>query len=158
MGAEQQAAELSKAVEAIVAPAVAKAGFDLEGLKVTKAGRRLLVRVLVDKDGGISLDDVAVVSKACSRALDETESTGGPFADAAYTLEVSSPGVDRPLTEPRHWRRNIGRLVAVHIGEEPVIGRVTAASERGIELEADGVRRSATYAELGPGKVQIELR
>lgn len=153
MGAERQAE-----VEAILAPAVAKVGFDLEGLQVTKAGRRLLVRVLVDKDGGISLDDVAVVSKACSKALDESDSTGGPFADSAYTLEVSSPGVDRPLTEPRHWRRNIGRLVAVHIGEEPFTGRVTAASERGIELEADGVRRSATYAELGPGKVQIELR
>lgn len=153
MGAERQAE-----VEAILAPAVAKAGFDLEGLQVSKAGRRLLVRVLVDKDGGISLDDVAVVSKACSKALDGAESTGGPFADTAYTLEVSSPGVDRPLTEPRHWRRNIGRLVAVHIGEEPFTGRVTAASERGIELEADGARRSATYAELGPGKVQIELR
>jgi ribosome maturation factor RimP len=153
MGSERQGE-----VEAILAPAVAAAGYDLEGLQVSKAGRRLLVRVLVDKDGGISLDDVAVVSKACSKALDEADATGGLFAEAAYTLEVSSPGVDRPLTEPRHWRRNIGRLVAVHIGEEPVIGRVTAASERGIELEADGVRRSAVYAELGPGKVQIELR
>jgi ribosome maturation factor RimP len=153
MGSEQRAE-----VESILAPAVSAAGYDLEGLTVTKAGRRLLVRVLVDKDGGISLDDVAVVSKACSKALDEADSTGGPFADTAYTLEVSSPGVDRPLTEPRHWRRNIGRLVAVNIGEEPVKGRITDASERGIELEADGVRRSATYAELGPGKVQIELR
>ncbi|RRS02061.1 ribosome maturation factor RimP [Glycomyces terrestris] len=153
MGSEQRAE-----VESILAPAVSAAGYDLEGLTVTKAGRRLLVRVLVDKDGGISLDDVAVVSKACSKALDESDSTGGPFADTAYTLEVSSPGVDRPLTEPRHWRRNIGRLVAVNIGEEPVTGRIADASERGIELEADGVRRSATYAELGPGKVQIELR
>ena len=153
MGSEQRAE-----VESILAPAVSAAGYDLEGLTVTKAGRRLLVRVLVDKDGGISLDDVAVVSKACSKALDEADSTGGPFADTPYTLEVSSPGVDRPLTEPRHWRRNIGRLVAVNIGEEPVKGRITDASERGIELEADGVRRSATYAELGPGKVQIELR
>ncbi|THV43244.1 ribosome maturation factor RimP [Glycomyces buryatensis] len=145
-------------IEAIVKPAVEKAGFDLEGLQVTKAGRRLLVRVQVDKDGGISLDDVAVASKACSGALDAAETTGGPFADDAYTLEVSSPGVDRPLTEPRHWRRNIGRLVAVHIGEEPVTGRVVAASERGIELEVDGESRSATYAELGSGKVQIELK
>ena len=145
-------------VAAIVAPAVEKAGFDLEGLTVTKAGRRLLVRILVDSDSGVSLDDVAVVSKAVSKALDAAETTGGPFADAAYTLEVSSPGIDRPLTEPRHWRRNIGRLVAVHIGEEPVTGRVVAASERGIELEVDGESRSATYAELGSGKVQIELR
>lgn len=153
MASKQQAE-----VEAIVAPAVTKVGFDLEGLTVTKAGRRLLVRVLVDSDDGVSLDDVAVVSKAISKALDSADGTGGPFADAAYTLEVSSPGVDRPLTEPRHWRRNIGRLVAVHIGGEPVTGRVAAASERGIELEVDGESRSATYAELGSGKVQIELR
>ncbi|HEU5129861.1 MAG TPA: ribosome maturation factor RimP [Glycomyces sp.] len=145
-------------VEAVVAPAVAEAGYDLEDLTVTKAGRRLLVRILVDADGGVNLDDVAVVSKAVSKALDSDDGTGGPFAGAAYTLEVSSPGVDRPLTEPRHWRRNIGRLAAVHIGEEPVIGRVVAASERGIELEVDGESRSATYAELGPGKVQIELK
>ena len=153
MASKQQAE-----VEAIVAPAVAKVGFDLEGLTVTKAGRRLLVRVLVDSDDGVSLDDVAVVSKAISKALDSADGTGGPFADAAYTLEVSSPGVDRPLTEPRHWRRNIGRLVAVRIGEEPVTGRVVAADERGIELEVDGESRAAAYAELGPGKVQIELK
>jgi ribosome maturation factor RimP len=145
-------------LKAIVEPAVAEAGFDLEDLTVTKAGRRLLVRILVDSDAGVSLDDVAVVSKAVSKALDSADGTGGLFADAAYTLEVSSPGVDRPLTEPRHWRRNIGRLVAVHIGEEPVTGRVVAADERGIELEVDGASRSATYAELGSGKVQIELR
>ena len=153
MASKQQAR-----VEAAVAPAVERAGFDLEGLTVTKAGRRLLVRVLIDSDGGVSLDDVAAVSKAVSAALDEADGTGGLFADAAYTLEVSSPGIDRPLTEPRHWRRNIGRLVAVHIGEEPVTGRVVAADERGIELEVDGASRSAAYAELGSGKVQIELR
>lgn len=153
MGSSRQAE-----VEAIVGPAVERAGFDLEGLAVSKAGRRLLVRILIDSDHGVSLDDVAAVSKAVSNALDEADGTGGPFADAAYTLEVSSPGIDRPLTEPRHWRRNIGRLVAVHIGEEPVTGRVVAANERGIELEVDGARRSATYAELGSGKVQIELK
>lgn len=153
MASKQQAE-----VEAIVAPAVAKAGFDLEDLAVTKAGRRLLVRILVDADEGVNLDDIAVVSKAVSKALDAADGTGGPFADTAYTLEVSSPGVDRPLTEPRHWRRNIGRLVAVRIGEEPVTGRVVAADERGIELAVDGESRSATYAELGSGKVQIELK
>lgn len=153
MASKQQAE-----VEAIVAPAVERAGFDLEGLTVTKAGRRLLVRILVDSDKGVNLDDVAVVSKAVSAALDDADGTGGLFADVAYTLEVSSPGIDRPLTEPRHWRRNIGRLVAVHIGEAPVTGRVVAADERGIELEVDGVRRSAAYAELGSGKVQIELK
>ncbi|WP_100445735.1 ribosome maturation factor RimP [Glycomyces xiaoerkulensis] len=145
-------------VEAIVGPAVARTGFDLEGLTVTKAGRKLLVRLLIDSDDGVNLDDVAEVSKAVSKALDEADGIGGPFAEAAYTLEVSSPGIDRPLTEPRHWRRNIGRLVAVHIGEEPVTGRVVAANERGIELEVDGSRRSANYAELGSGKVQIELK
>jgi ribosome maturation factor RimP len=145
-------------IEAVVEPALAAAGYDLEGLTVTKAGRKLLVRVLIDADGGITLDDVAEASKAISKALDTADSTGGLFADAAYTLEVSSPGIDRPLTQPRHWRRNIGRLVAVPLGEETVTGRVVAADERGIELEVDGVSRTATYAELGSGRVQIELK
>ena len=72
-----------------------------------KAGRRSVVRVIVDSDGGVDLDAVADVSKAVSDALDEAD----PLGEQPYVLEVTSPGVDRPLTEPRHWRRNIGRKV-----------------------------------------------
>jgi ribosome maturation factor RimP len=137
----------------IVAPVVAAAGYDLEDLTLSRAGRRHLVRVLVDADSGITLDDVAVVSREISAALDAAEETGGEVLAGEYQLEVGSPGVDRPLTQPRHWRRNIGRLVAVN----GLTGRVVAAGDAGVVLDVDGTRRELTYAELGPGKVQIEF-
>src|SRR6478672_1859526 len=97
----------------IVAPAVTGAGFDLENLTVSQVGRRLLVRVTVDGDNGVSLDEVADISRRISAALDEVD---GQLGSQPYTLEVSSPGVDRPLTEERHWRRVIGRLVKSSAG------------------------------------------
>src|SRR3954465_1150761 len=102
----------------LLGPVVAGAGYDLEDVAVSAAGRRSLVRVTVDADGGIDLDAVAVISRLVSDAPDaDATPTGSPRALAnAYVLEVSSPGVDRPLTEPRHWRRATGRLVRVEIG------------------------------------------
>src|SRR3954454_13188105 len=102
----------------LLGPVVAEAGYDLEDVTVTSAGRRSLVRVTVDADGGIDLDAVAVVSRIVSDALDaDAENPKSPRALAgAYVLEVSSPGVDRPLTEPRHWRRAVGRLVTAQKG------------------------------------------
>src|SRR5690348_729656 len=93
----------------LLAPAVEATGHDLEDLTVSPAGRRKVVRVVVDKDGGITLDDVAEVSRVVSDLLDSPE--GEELLAGAYTLEVTSPGVDRPLTEARHWRRSVGRLV-----------------------------------------------
>jgi ribosome maturation factor RimP len=141
-------------VRAVIEPVVSGAGFDLEDVSLSRAGRRHVVRVLVDADGGINLDDVAVVSREISAALDEAEESGGEVLAGEYQLEVGSPGVDRPLTLPRHWRRNVTRLVAVN----GVTGRVTAADDEGIVLDVDGVPRELTYAELGPGKVQIEFK
>jgi len=141
-------------VRAVIEPVVSGAGFDLEDVSLSRAGRRHVVRVLVDADGGINLDDVAVVSREISAALDEAEESGGEVLAGEYQLEVGSPGVDRPLTLPRHWRRNVTRLVAVN----GVTGRVTAADDQGIVLDVDGRPRELTYAELGPGKVQIEFK
>ena len=103
-------------LRAVVEPVVGAAGYDLEDLTVSRAGRRYVVRVVVDGDGGLDLDAVADVSRAVSAALDAAEETGGEIVAGEYQLEVSSPGVDRPLTLPRHWRRNIGRLVKVGAG------------------------------------------
>ena len=135
---------------AVIEPVVAGAGYDLEDVKLSRAGRRHLLRVLVDADGGINLDDVAVVSREISAALDAAEETGGEVLTGEYQLEVGSPGVDRPLTLPRHWRRNVGRLVTVN----GVTGRVTAADEHRIVLDD----REIAYPDLGPGKVQIEFK
>ena len=138
----------------LLAPVVTKAGYDLEDVSVTSAGRRSLVRVTVDADGGIDLDAVAEVSRIISEALDEE---GDGFA-GPYVLEVSSPGVDRPLTEPRHWRRAIGRIVKVPVGERTLSGRVTAVAETGVCLELDKGPHEVAWHELGKGVVQVEFR
>jgi ribosome maturation factor RimP len=136
-------------VRTALAPVVAAAGFDLEDVVVTTAGRRSVIRVVVDRDGGLDMDAVAAVSRVVSEALDSSDVTG----DAAYTLEVTSPGVDRPLSEPRHWRRAVGRLVATG----PVRGRVVSADDDAVTFEVDGAPHVVPYAELGPGRVQIEF-
>jgi ribosome maturation factor RimP len=127
---------------------------DLESVRVTVAGRRRLLRVIVDSDHGVSLDDAALASREVSAALDATDVMG----DIPYTLEVSSPGVDRPLTEPRHWRRAVGRLVRVKTGAEGTVqGRVLAAGAEGVTIDLNGVRREFAYGDLGPGAVQVEF-
>ena len=95
-------------LRALLAPVVEGLGLDLEDVEVTAAGRRRRVCVVVDRDGGIDLDAVADVSKSVSDVLDASDALGS----APYVLEVTSPGVDRPLTQPRHWRRARGRLVS----------------------------------------------
>ena len=141
-------------VRALIEPVIEQAGYDLEEVNVSRAGRRHVVRVLVDTDGGINLDDVAVVSREISAALDEAEERGSEVLAGEYQLEVGSPGVDRPLTLPRHWRRNRGRLVAVN----GLTGRLIGVDDAGVVLDVDGVTRELTFAELGPGKVQIEFK
>ncbi|MBM2617664.1 ribosome maturation factor RimP [Actinoplanes sp. LDG1-06] len=141
-------------VREVIEPVVTRAGYDLEDVSVTRAGRRHLVRVLVDTDGGISLDDVAIVSREISTALDAADESGGEVLAGEYQLEVGSPGVDRPLTLPRHWRRNRGRLVAVN----GLTGRVVDTDDQGVVLDVDGTPRELRYDELGPGKVQIEFK
>jgi ribosome maturation factor RimP len=141
-------------VREVAEPVVTAAGYDLEDVSLSRAGRRHVVRILVDADGGIGLDDIATVSRAISVALDAAEEAGGEVVVGEYQLEVGSPGVDRPLTEPRHWRRNVGRLVAVN----GVTGRVIAADDEGIVLDVDGAEREIARGDLGAGRVQIEFK
>jgi ribosome maturation factor RimP len=144
---------------AIVEPVVAAAGYDLEEITVTPAGRRRLVRVVVDADDGISMDDVAEVSRAVSAALDEHDAVvDGLVAGAPYVLEVSSPGIDRPVRTPRHWRRATGRLVQVPVtGHGTVTGRVLRADDAGVALEVAGAEHAYGYDALGSGRVQVEF-
>jgi ribosome maturation factor RimP len=136
---------------------------DLEGLRVTSAGRRRILRVVVDADGGVSLDDIALASRELSLKLDTSPDMG----EQPYTLEVSSPGVDRPLTQPRHWRRAIGRLVVAPLqvgapashgnGAVTAEGRIVGADEFGVTLEHAGEAKAFSFADLGPGRVQVEF-
>ena len=139
----------------LLEPVVHAMNMDLEGIRVATAGRRRVLRVIVDADGGVSMDDIALASRELSIRLDRADEMG----DAPYTLEVSSPGVDRPLTLPRHWRRNVGRLVLAGgaDGGAGILGRVTSVSESGVTLEQDGSVREYSYADLGPGRVQVEF-
>jgi ribosome maturation factor RimP len=138
----------------VIRPVVGAAGMDLESVRVSAAGRRRLLRVVVDSDRGVSLDDAAAISRRLSAALDKVAVMG----DFPYTLEVSSPGVDRPLTDPRHWRRAVGRLVQVTVADAgPISGRVVAADSDGVTLEVKGARRRFGYAALGAGAVQVEF-
>lgn len=138
----------------LLRPVVNRAGLDLEDVVITPAGRRRLLRVVVDSDDGVSVDDTARVSQAVSGFLDTSDVMGsGP-----YVLEVTSPGLDRPLTEPRHWRRAAGHLVHASTASGDVRGRVVTADEETVELDLDGQRRTFRHSELGRGKVQVEFR
>jgi ribosome maturation factor RimP len=143
----------------LLGPLVTEAGYDLEDVAVTSAGRRSLVRVTVDAEGGIDLDAVAVVSRVISDALDaDAADPRSPRAlSGAYVLEVSSPGVDRPLTEPRHWRRATGRLVKVEVEGRTVVARVTGVDDAGVTLDVDAGDRQVGWPDLGRGKVQVEF-
>lgn len=148
-------AALRARLRALVEPVVVEAGFDLEGFAIARAGRRFVVRVTVDGDSGVGHDELSDVSRAISATLDEAEQAGGEFGAESYTLEVSSPGVDRPLTLPRHWRRNVGRLVKVKVGAQTLTARVLSVDERGVGLE--GVAAPVAFDELGAGRVQVEF-
>jgi ribosome maturation factor RimP len=158
------AAKLTNVIE----PVLAAMEIDLEAVKLSSAGRRVVLRIVVDADGGLSLDDIADVSREVSARLDAKNAMG----ETPYTLEVTSPGVDRPLTQPRHWRRAAGRLVVVaplkdqghdlSNGRQPEAepeykGRIVAADQDYVTLDFDGERRTFRLDELGPGRVQVEF-
>lgn len=150
-----QPANLDSAVESRVHDAVTDAGFELESLEDTRVGQRWLIRLIVDSDVGVGLDDIAAVSRAVSLVLDQCDDLiAGP-----YTLEVTSPGVDRPLTQPRHWRRNRLRLVRVALvaGGE-LVGRIGDCNDEGVTLLVSGSLRRMRYAELHRAVVEVEFR
>lgn len=150
-----RSAEARQRLLDMLAPVVAATGYELEDVSVTPAGRRSLVRVTVDADGGVDLDAVAEVSRAVSKSLDAEDA---PNFAGPYVLEVSSPGVDRPLTEQRHWRRAVGRLVRVPVVDVATIGRVVRVTETTVVLAADGGEREIAFTDLGSGKVQVEFQ
>ena len=145
---------VAERVEQALTPVVAAEGFDLEAVEVQPAGRRRLVRVLVDRDGGVTLDHIASLTTVLSAALDDTNAMG----EQPYVLEVTSPGVDRPLTLPRHWRRNVGRLVTVTTTDgHTVSGRLSGCDELGATVAGeDGTQRLA-YGAVDRAQVEIEF-
>ncbi|MDT0351010.1 ribosome maturation factor RimP [Pseudonocardia charpentierae] len=143
----------------LLEPFVTDAGFELDALDVRSAGRRHTVRMVVDSDSGAGLDAIARLSRAASDALDSNEHLVG----GSYTLEVTSPGVDRPLTLPRHWRRAHLRLVTVRpqpgspLGDAVFAGRVGAAGDTSVTLLVDGRLREVRYADVAHAAVEVEF-
>jgi ribosome maturation factor RimP len=137
--------------------AVVDTGIDVEDVTITKAGRRQLVRVVIDRDGGVDLDLVASVSHQVSEILDrpEYESVLGD----AYVLEVTSPGTDRPLTSQAHWRRAVTRLVnADFVDGTSISARITSVDAGVVVLQPEkGDALSVPLAELLRGTVQVEF-
>jgi ribosome maturation factor RimP len=162
-GQRQRINGAGETLEPVVADAVARAGFDLEMLHVQQAGRRQLLKVVVDSDaaeGGIGLDQVAEVSRAVSEALDALEDSrsAGNVLGGSYTLEVTSPGIDRPLTKPRHWRRARLRKVAVRQGEDSYTARVGDADDAGVALLVGKDVRHVKYQDIEHAVVEVEFR
>lgn len=150
----------SDRLRALLEPLVAAKGLDLEEIETSKAGKRRMLRIIVDSDDGVELDACAELSREVSDLLDETDAMG---ADE-YVLEVSSPGADRPLTEHRHYIRAIGRLVKFQTSDAgEVIARILDVDDEGMDLEVPGVKgRKATarrivFTDIAKARVEIEF-
>lgn len=129
-------------------------GLDIEAVEITPAGKRRILRIAVDKDGGVTLDEVAEATREVNDVLDGSDVMG----EQPYTLEVTSRGVDRPLTLPRHWRRNAGRLVKVTFTDgSSATGRIRDSGEESVTLEVSGKQRTVAYAEVAKALVQVEF-
>ncbi len=149
----------------VVAEVVTAAGYDLEDVAVRAAGRRRVVKVVIDADDGVTLDAAADISRAISARLDEA-GEADPTGSAPYTLEVTSPGVGRPLTLPRHFRRARTRLVALTTQDGKVLtGHVLAVDdapdEQAVTLVLSGrrgiSRQRIALADIARARVEVEF-
>lgn len=139
----------------LLTPAVTRAGFVLEEVTVTPVGKRRLVAVVVDcEDRYPSLDEVTVVSKEVSAILDNYTQMG----EMPFTLEVTTPGIDRPLTLGRHWKKNIGRLVKItpKTGEK-YIGRIASVKDNAVTIEIKGKESEISFAEISRAQIEVEF-
>lgn len=137
------------------------AGFDLEEFSVVTAGRRRVVRVVVDSDTGVALDAAAELSRALSEQFDAAEENGQSLGSAPYTLEVTSPGIGRPLTQPRHFRRARARLLSLtKVDGQTLSVRVLGTTDDGVDLLGG---KSGTdplhlrFDEIAKARVEVEF-
>lgn len=156
-------------VSQLVAGLVERRGFDLEGVEISTAGKpadtQARVKVTVDSDSGSDLDTIATLSNELSVVLDDA----GDFGETPYLLEVSTPGIDRPLTAPRHWRRAQGRKVRITLrpgadapeGADRFEARVGALTEESVALVLGGKRNphrvTIPLADIAEAVVQVEF-
>ncbi|MFJ8000492.1 ribosome maturation factor RimP [Streptomyces sp. NPDC096310] len=150
----------SERLRGLLEPLVSAKDLDLEEIEVSRAGRRRVLRIVVDSDEGVDLDECAELSRSISEKLDETDAMG----EDEYQLEVTSPGAERPLTEQRHYLRAVGRLarIQLHEGGE-VVARILAVDDEGLDLEVPGVKgrkptaRRVEFTQIAKARVEIEF-
>jgi ribosome maturation factor RimP len=138
-------------ISAVITPALTSLGFYLEDLNITSAGKRSLLTVIVDADRHLSLDEVTVATKAISEIVENIPALGS----TPFTLEVTSPGIDRPLTKPRHWRKNINRLVKIVLLDgSQITGRIKQVGESAATIDESVIN----YLDIKRANLEIEFR
>lgn len=151
----------SERLRELLEPLVSSKDLDLEEIEVASVGRKRVLRVVIDSDDGVDLDQIAEVSREVSEKLDESDAMG----DGEYTLEVGSPGAERPLTEHRHYLRAVGRLAKFQLteGGDDLIARILEVDDEGVNLEVPGVKgrkptaRRLTFDEIAKARVEVEF-
>ena len=138
-------------ISAVITPALTSLGFYLEDLNITSAGKRSLLTVIVDADRHLSLDEVTVATKAISEIVENIPALGS----TPFTLEVTSPGIDRPLTKTRHWRKNINRLVKIVLLDgSQITGRIKQAGESAATIDEIVIN----YLDIKRANLEIEFK
>lgn len=149
---------LKDQISEFLSPALHKAGYFLEDINVVSPGQHRIVTVIVDGESALNLDQVTVASKLVSELLDEAPFMG----ETPFTLEVTSPGIDRPLTLPRHFAKNADRLLKVTKTDgEVVTGRILSNTEVDVTLtvteKKDVKQVTITLADIKRAQVEIEF-
>jgi ribosome maturation factor RimP len=142
-------------IVAAVEPVLAPLGLELFDVQFTGAGRARTVRVVVDCDGGVDLDAITAASERIQPVLDDLDGLG-PFA-----LEVSSPGLERSLSRPEHFRRAVGETVSVKVRDAEAEGRrirgqLVAADDRGVTVAAEHGAEQADYDQITQARTVFE--
>ncbi|MFZ2528773.1 MAG: ribosome maturation factor RimP [Rhodococcus sp. (in: high G+C Gram-positive bacteria)] len=141
----------------LVSDLIVREGYDLEDVVVTAAGKHSTVRLMVDSDAGLGLDEAARLSRLVSDAFDAVSD----FGESPYMLEVTSPGIGRPLTLDRHWRRAQGRKVRIDLGVESLVGRIgelVGTEIRIVVPDRNGpIVRAVPLAEVRAATVEVEF-
>ncbi|WJV45836.1 ribosome maturation factor RimP [Streptomyces flavofungini] len=150
----------SERLRELLEPLVSSKELDLEEIEVASVGRKRVLRVVVDSDDGVDLDRIAELSREFSAKLDESDAMG----DGEYTLEVGSPGAERPLKEQRHYVRAVGRLAKFQLTEGgELTARILKVDDEGVDLEVPGVKgrkptaRRLAFAEIAKARVEVEF-
>lgn len=143
------------AVRSAVEGPLAALGLELFDVELTGAGKARTLRITIDRDGGVDLDAITAATQAVAAPLDACAELSGP-----YLLEVSSPGVERPLRRPEHFRRAIGSTVSVrHRADGAAVrvhGTLTAADDDACTVEVDGAPQRIAYDAITQARTVFE--